>query len=193
MTEDVLKPEGDKPEGEMPAKVAKPTPKKKKFSAKKLALGGGITVLVAAVGIMGYLLLSPKEAKPEFEQYHGGRGIIAAPRERDPEETVQDGSYEARMNVDWEFERWDKPSINAYVENAPSNTRTVYFDLRLDDTNELIYSSPYIPVGANLAEFTLDKHVTAGEYAAIVIYHLVDDEYNELSTVAVAVKLRINE
>jgi len=58
-------------------------------------------------------------------------------------------------------------------------------------TNELLYSSPYIPVGSILEEITLVKELPAGDYDTIVKYHLVDDDMKELSTVSVSVKLHI--
>ena len=104
---------------------------------------------------------------------------------------MEDGYYETRMNVEWKFPNSKTESTNAYVENSPNNKRTVYFDLTLADTNELIYSSPFIPVGVRLEKFKLDAEVPAGEYTGIVTYHLVDDDYRELTTVSVSVTLRI--
>jgi hypothetical protein len=128
----------------------------------------------------------------------GGRGVVATPenveelREK-AEQPVQDGYYETRMNVDWKFPNSSAESTNAYVENSTNNKRTVYFDLTLADTNELIYSSPFIPVGAKLEKFKLDADLPAGEYAGVVTYHLVDDEYRELTTVSVGVNLQIEK
>jgi hypothetical protein len=95
------------------------------------------------------------------------------------------------MNTDWDFQTSQTPSHNAYVENAPQNTRMVYFDVILDDTNELVYSSPFIPVGGKLEEFALDAKLSKGDYAATVIYHLVDDDHKEITTVSVSVNLHI--
>ena len=106
---------------------------------------------------------------------------------------IEDGYYETRMNVNWSFPSVGEPSTNAYVENSPNNTRTVYFDLTLAETGELIYSSPFIPVGAKLEGFALDAHVPAGEHSGTVTYHLVDDDHQEITTVSVAVTLNILE
>lgn len=126
----------------------------------------------------------------------GGRGMVATPENieqilEDLEKPVEDGYYEARMSIEWTFDTWDAISTDAYVENLTSNTRTVYFDLLLSDTEELIYSSPYIPVGGRLDNFALNTELSAGEYSGIVVYHLVDDDFNEISTVSVSVKLII--
>jgi hypothetical protein len=108
-------------------------------------------------------------------------------------EPVQDGYYRMRMNNDWTFPAGDKPSTNAYVENADTNTRTVYIDVFRDDTEELVYSSPFIPVGAKIEKFALDAKLPKGEYAATATYHLVDDNHNEITTASVAVTLRVEQ
>jgi hypothetical protein len=125
-----------------------------------------------------------------------GRGIVITPENVDEmreqlQERVEDGYYASRMNVEWVFETWNSPSNNAFVENQLKNTRTVYFDLIVDDTDELVYSSPFIPVGAKLERFTLDRELPAGEHPATVTYHLVDDNYENITEVSVAVLLKI--
>jgi hypothetical protein len=102
-----------------------------------------------------------------------------------------DAYYMAMMNTEWEFETWDTPSRNAYVENSEDNARTVYFDLTLDSTGQLIYSSPYIPVGQFLTGFALDSAVPAGTHKATVTYNLVDDNNRFITEVAVGVTLLI--
>ena len=103
----------------------------------------------------------------------------------------EDATYSAVMSVEWTFERWDRPSRDAYIENSTANTRTVFFDVILDETEELIYSSPYIPVGRKLENFALDTVVPAGEYTATVVYFLVDDDNEVLTDVSVMVWLNI--
>ena len=102
-----------------------------------------------------------------------------------------DTAYTVSMNIEWDFENGTSPSTNAYVENDTSNLRTVYFNVLLADTSELVYSSPYIPVGSTLTGFALDKDLEAGDYLAVVEYHLVDDDQQELSTVSVTTTLHI--
>jgi hypothetical protein len=127
-----------------------------------------------------------------------GRGIVALSGNIESvidqlEEPVQDSYYITTMNPLWHFETWDTPSHNAFVENVPENSRMVYFDLFLDETEELIYSSPFIPLGARLDNFALDREVSAGIHSATVTYHLVDDEFQSITTVSVAVQLDIKE
>lgn len=104
------------------------------------------------------------------------------------DEPVDEGSYRVNMNNDWVFQGG---SSNAYVRNHPNNTRTVYFDVFLADTKELVYSSPYLPVGGSVQGFALDAALDPGVFKGIVTYHLVDDDHREVSTLSVTVALRV--
>jgi hypothetical protein len=168
-------------------------------SKKTLLIAGasvGAVIVIAVVAVVAFRLGAGDNEPPVPVTV--GRGVVATPenieelREK-AKQPVEDGYYETRMNVDWKFPNSSAESTNAYVENSTNNKRTVYFDLTLADTNELIYSSPFIPVGARLEKFKLDAELPAGEYKGIVTYHLVDDEYRELTTVSVGVNLRIEK
>jgi hypothetical protein len=163
---------------------------------KKLLIGGA-TVLVVVALVAAYRLgVGSRVTVIEADPVAGGRGVVAVPENVDElrekaQQPVEDGYYETRMNVEWEFPGPGEASTNAYVENSTNNKRTVYFDLVLRETNELIYSSPFIPVGAKLEKFKLDAEIPRGEHRGIVTYHLVDDDHKELTTVSVAVTLRV--
>lgn len=167
------------------------TTKKKKTVHVVLALS--IVVIIALLGTVIYLLTRPQEA-PAPQATDGVRATIVTPENVDEvknKEKVGIGYYSCKMNVDWNFKDSSSPSYNAYVANSENNNNTVYFDLILDETGELLYSSPYIPVGSELEDITLDANLKAGDYSATVTYHLVDEENNELSTVSVAVTLHV--
>jgi hypothetical protein len=160
-----------------------------------------LSVAILTGGVLIYVLLSKGDAAPPEETPErltsGGRGVVVGPDnvEQIAEELstpAPDSYYMTVMNVNWEFDTWDAPSRNAYVENSEDNVRTVYFDLTLDATGQLIYSSPYIPVGQFLTGFALDSEVPAGTHAATVTYTLVDDDYNDITDVAVGVTLLIH-
>jgi hypothetical protein len=157
---------------------------------------------VAAIAVIGILvvvivrLLNAPEPVARIEARTGGVGTVATIDNVDAirqklSEPVEDGYYETRMNVEWVFPTWDTPSSNAYVANAESNKRTVYFTVLRADTQAQLYSSPDIPVGSQLTDFALDEELAAGEYPAVVVYHLLDDNGVELTNVSVAVTLRV--
>ena len=153
-------------------------------------------LVVVAIGVILFLVTG-KDDTVIKEDPSGGRGTVVTKDNIDEvlndmknSETVQDGSYTASMSINWHFDA--KESKDAYIANVTENTRTVYFDLFLADTNELIYSSPYIPVGAELKGVTLDKELDPGTYETILVYHLVDDDKQELSTLSIALTIYVN-
>lgn len=155
-------------------------------------------ILLAVIVILSVVLVKFLTTKPVTpSDVSSGRGILVTPDNveeliaKAETEANTDAAYTASMNIDWYFEDGASPTSNGYVENHVSNSRTVYFDLALAETSEIVYSSPYIPVGSTLTDFALDKDLTAGDYSAIMVYHLVDDDYNEVSTVSVTVTLHI--
>lgn len=154
-----------------------------------------LLVLVVLAGVIVFLLTRPKETNIEPSPT-GGRGtVVTEENAAEIQEQINnatptpDGSYVTSMSIDWHFK--GLTSTDAYVANAVENTRTVYFDLLLADTGDLIYSSPYLPVGAELKEITLDKELEAGTYETILVYHLVDDEENEISTLSIALTIYV--
>lgn len=100
--------------------------------------------------------------------------------------------YQVTMNSTWEFEDGQSESSNAYVANSKENETPVYFDVIRNDTQEIIYQSPVIPVGQDLRSITLDQDLDAGDYESTLIYHLIDDDQNTLTTVNMWVMIRIN-
>lgn len=163
-----------------------------------------VILLLIAIGVIIFLLLKPDEKAPVDTGNttiietgkSGGRGTVVTEenvseilQSQKESGTTADGYYTTSMSIDWHFD--GKVSKDAYVANDPVNTRTVYFDLFLADTDEMIYSSPYIPLGAELKGVTLDKELEAGTYKTILVYHLVDENENELSTLSVSLTIYV--
>ena len=161
-----------------------------KKSGKKFLIVLLVAVILVMAGVIIYLLWPKEEPEKEVK----GRAIVLTEdnvEEFKNQEPVEDGYYLVTMNTTWEFEDGKSESTNAYIANAKENTRTVYFDVTLSDTDEVVYSSPYLTVGAELKNIKLDKELAAGEYTAVVTYHLVDDDFNEIDTVAAEVIIHI--
>ena len=97
------------------------------------------------------------------------------------------------MNSTWYCKSGDMPSDNAYVENAESNTNSVYFDVTRTDTEETIFESPILPVGSHLENITLDSDLPAGTYDCVVTYHLLDEEENSISTLKLTVTIIVEQ
>lgn len=160
-------------------------------------------IFCALVGVILYLVLGkdskqktqPPVATEEPTKYN----LVVTPENVD--ETIAQlteadktpiGSYEAKMNSEWTFENGNTASENAYVENTVHNQNTVYFTVALKDDDRVIYKSPYLAPGSKLENIKLDTQLEAGVYDAILTYHLVDEENQEVSNVNLTVIITIN-
>lgn len=151
-----------------------------------------IILLVCLVLILLYALFRPQ---PKPEEVNDGRATFVSPDNVEEvrqqlSQPVTDAYYTTSMTVDWYFDNGKAVSTSSYVENAPENTRTVYFDVTLED-GELIYSSPYLPVGERIEQITLKRDLDAGDYPAVCTYYLVDDDNKVLTHVSVAVTIHV--
>ena len=163
----------------------------KKGNAFKIVVIVFMVLILVAAGVIIYLLTHPK-AEPEPEVPN--RGTVLTEENVSDElasmgEPVEDGYYEASQTIEWNFN--GTKSEDAYVANKTTNTRTVYFDLKLESTGEMLYSSPYIPVGSELKGVEMDHQIDPGTYDAVVTYHLVDDNEQEISSVNVGIMINV--
>ena len=152
-----------------------------------------LPLLIVAVVVGGVIfVLSGKE--PE------AKNVVVTPenveeviKEMQEEDKTPAGSYEVAMTTEWHFPDGSSAAKDAYVENAVTNTNTVYFTIALANSTEEIYKSPFIEVGSYLTNIALDTPLSRGTYDAVLTYHLVDDSNKDLSEVSVAVTLIIEQ
>lgn len=156
---------------------------------------GGLLVTVtilALIGVIIYLLLL-REPEPEREK----RSVLVTPDNvenvlDEAAQLVPNGYYTVAMNLIWHFATGKEASYDAVVENVIENTNDVFFDIVLaEDEEKVIYRSPVIPLGGRLEGIELDETLNAGTYDCVVIYHLVDEEQNTLSTLRVSLQIII--
>lgn len=104
---------------------------------------------------------------------------------------VEEGMFECNMSMTWTFDDGSAKSKDAYVANSTNNKYPIYFDVVLNDTGEKVYSSPVLPVGAELTNFSLDKDLDPGKYQATVFYTLIRDEVSQevISTAGFVIKI----
>lgn len=152
-----------------------------------------VLVIAALIGIIIVLLLS-RNAEPEAEK----RNVVITPEnvERvleeitETQETVAPGFYTVTMNTTWRFSTGKEASYDAVVENVEANTNDVYFDIVLEsDETKVLYKSPVIPRGGRLEEIALDEPLEAGNHECVVIYHLIDENQNTLSTLRIGLTI----
>lgn len=146
-----------------------------------------VVVIAVLVGVIIYMMCSKapdetEEKRPVVVVEENAEEVAKEVLNREETQEVP-MSYQVTMNSTWEFESGDKVSSNAYVANSVNNQTAVYFDVIRNDTQETIYKSPVIPVGGELDAVKLDTDLDAGDYECTLVYHLIDDDQNTLTTV----------
>ena len=147
-------------------------------------------VLCAALVVCVVLLLQKTKPK-ELDRGFGDESNKDTVME-DMGDKVAEGMFECKMTTSWVFEDGKSESPNAYVANVENNLHTIYFDVYEKATEELLYSSPMLPVGTELDNIKLEKELQKGEYDAVVMYTLVDEDNEEVSTVGFDITISVN-
>lgn len=162
-----------------------------------------VVILIAALVTCIVLLLTKLKEEPAQEQGSPARSTVLDRGVVDEDnagdimdemtEKVSKGMFECKMTTAWTFDDGKSESPNAYVANVDNNLYTLYFDVYEETTNELLYSSPLLPVGTELKNFKLDKELPAGEYDAVVMYTMVDENSEEVSSVGFKVTITVSK
>ena len=172
------------------------TPTEEPHKSHAVLLIIGVTVVIAVlVGVICYLALrkEPEQESRDYNRVVTPENVEEIISQLDAEEHTPVGSYEVIMNTEWTFPDGASPSENAYVENSVNNLNTVFFTIALETDKETnIYDSPFIEPGSYMEAIQLDVELPAGQYNAVLTYHLVDEQENEISYVSVNVTLTIS-
>jgi hypothetical protein len=165
-----------------------------KKGGTKVVIAISVVVILALVGVILWLIFSKNDEEGDKRDILVTEGNVEEVVEELQEPKNDPGSYTVKMNNTWHFKTGDAASDDAHVENIPENATDVYFDL-FEDTDDAetnaLYKSPIIPRGGTLEGFKLDKPLDAGTHNCIMVYHLVDDDQNTLSTLRVRVTLEV--
>lgn len=158
---------------------------------------GGLVIIAALVGVIIMLLIkqgndeTPKEKRNVVVNQENVDKVVD---EMIHEKYVAPGYYSVQMTTTWHFQTGDAVSEDAYVMNDAGNTNDVYFDVFLaEDESTPILESPVIPRGSRLDNIALGTPLEAGTYDCVMIYHLVDEEQNSVSTLRVGFTIVVEQ
>lgn len=126
-----------------------------------------VLLLIIAAAVIFLIMRKPKRVMNE-----GNYKQIS----EEMDEQVQEGYFETYMNTDWTFPDGTSESTNAVLGNSPNNKKPIRCEVLLEDTQEVIYSTDVLPVGAELPPFKLDVDLDAGTYDAVCMVYLLDEE-----------------
>lgn len=147
--------------------TAELSPEELKKKKRKKILFIIIFLLIIIVAVVIYLLTRSKGVMTE-----GNYKQIA----EEMEDEVQEGYFETYMNTDWTFPDGTSESTNAILGNSPNNKKPIRCEVRLSDTEEIIFKTDVMPVGVELPTFKLDKDLDAGTYDAVCEIYLLNEE-----------------
>ena len=157
-----------------------------KKTVKKNVVLGVVLVAVVLVVVIIFFLSKGAEDEPKRNVVVTKDNIEEITDDMMNQEYIEPGYYSTSMSTTWHFATGYAISEDAYVANVEENTNDVYFDVFLaDDENEAILKSPILPRGSELDNIALDVQLSAGTYDCVMVYHLVDEEQNTISTLRV--------
>lgn len=138
----------------------------KKKKRKKIIIVICILLIVVAAIVIFFLMRKPEEITEEnYKQIM---------EEMDSE--VQEGYFETYMNTEWTFPDGTSETTDAILGNSPNNKKPIRCEVILADTEEIIFTTGVLPVGAELPSFKLDVDLDAGTYQATCMVYLLDEE-----------------
>lgn len=176
------------------SKGENPTQKSRK-GGTRLVVIGIVVVIAILIGVIA-VLVNKLNNTTKVEQQEK-KSVITAENIEEVLEDMEDlpdyipKNYTVTQSSDWVFPDGSSESTNAYVENSTDNETPMYFDLQVDKTGDIVYSSPVLELGAKIQNFKLDKPLEKGTYECTIIYHLIDDDQNELTHVNVGVNIKV--
>lgn len=167
--------------------------KKAGLSTTQIILIVGIAIVAIAVIAVGIFVMQKLNTPNTVtaERRPSGQGTVITESNIDQATPKTPESFTTKMNTIWTFPDSSSPSTDAVVGNNKANQYPFFFEVYLEDTQQLVYTSPEIPVGADLKEMTLDYPLKKGTYTATCDYNLLDDNKDIIATVSFTVTLEV--
>lgn len=170
---------------------------KAKKGGTKAVFAVGILIIAVLLAAVVYLLLTrndePEVAAVNRNVVVNEENVEEILKGLDDSKIVGPGRFNTIMTGEWNFPSGDAPSEDAYVENSVRNTRAFYFDVIREDTGEVIYESPILPVGSHLENITLDTNLENGTYDCLMNYHLLDNDYKDVDSVQWSLTINVGQ
>lgn len=148
-------------------KAAEMTPEElKKKKRKKIIVIVVCILLVIIAAVLIYFMTRPKGiTEGNYKQIM-----------EEMENEVKEGYFETYMNSEWTFPDGTSETTDAIFGNSPNNKKPIRCEVILEDTEEVIFKTDVIPVGAELPPFKLDVDLDAGTYNAVCMVYLLDEK-----------------
>lgn len=144
-----------------------------------------IILLVVVIAILGVMVLrSLRQKEPENQVRTSGMAyevnVIT-----DNADVLQDAvnqliekAKEGQMSIEMQTiaSSEDGRNFTCYLANALQNNYDMFMVFYLDDTQQEIYRTGLIPIGARIESFTLEEALEPGSYEATIVYNQVEED-----------------
>jgi hypothetical protein len=161
-----------------------------------------LIVVICIGGIVAAILISKSSEKgKEMIEVHDDGTVDVAGNDTfvilDAEdaaeaEEIQKQAAEGRMNLDFKNVITIENGKNGIcdISNPETNNYDMYVSIWLNDTQEEIYRSGLIPLGAKIEQLELNRLLEPGEYTGIMVYNQLENN-KIVSQVNVEVTLKV--
>jgi len=168
--------------------------KEKKGLNRKALIAIIIVLLCVVGGVTAFAINSYIHKENNVQEgsdlLTSGSGMVVTEDNRDDVskslgQKANSGSLVVRMTQGWVFTDGCTKS-NAYLGNSVRNEAPVRFVITMEDTGEVLMTSPEVPVGSCIENFPLSVKLEAGTYKVIVTHQLMRDgePYGNVNTAA---------
>lgn len=155
----------------------------KKIDLKTVIIFAVIFILIVAVGVLTFVLVSNKPEpaiisenglKIEPNVITGSNNISLEERLAEMQKKVDEGSIGVRMETTLTFETGDSKAVTS-IENPARNTYPFVVAIVITDTKEEVYRSGLIPPDSYINEVKLNTTLEKGSYPATAFFEVYND------------------
>ncbi len=165
-----------------------------KKGKKKIALAAVLCLLLAAAG--GWYFLRDSGGNNSLELADNATigilpGVDIAQRQAELQQQLDEGMIAFSINTSPVFATGGSEG-NLMLENPGNNAKLLVVEIYLDDTQELIYQSGAIPVGAYIENAGLNKVLEPGQYAATAYFKAYrEDDQSYIGQAGAAINITV--
>lgn len=152
-----------------------------------------LVLLLTVVGVLVFLLLNKEEVQSVDSGSNVSQSVGALLYESnivlDDPKTLQDSidemrakAEEGQMALEMKNQAFSKDGqyFSCYFANSKANSYDMFMVFYLDETQEEIYRTGLIPIGARIEEFTLEQPLEKGIHEITVVFCQVEDDLETL-------------
>lgn len=151
-------------------------------SKKRVLTVTGILVLIAATVLVCYILFRQKDDPGILYDNNASTGILPGididERRRQLQEMLDRSMIAFSINTSPVFLNGTAKG-NLLIENPGNNAKLLKVSIKIDDTEEEIYSSNFLKPGTYIESVALDKVLEKGTYEATAYFLAYDEDNGE--------------